>query len=1507
MNVSESGHGPDDLFFGAIIDSYLGNPRFLRRNWLAVELEETLRNADCRFLLMTAAPGAGKSAFIAQIAHDHPNWPVYFIRRDQRAAFGAVGAHSFLMRIGYQLAALYPELFTPEKVKLVVEQRIGVVDESGVAVGAEVERVIASPFYQQTVRIRQQVERNKGAVVGLRVGEWVVDPSLIPLSDLQNLALIDPATSLLALRPEEKIVILVDALDELRYHHADQTLLQWLTNCPQLPRNIRFVLTSRPPDQALIAFSEKQRPFVQTLTLGARADLVKKDLELYVGRLVTEPVVAVSLEQMGQESGEFSFRAIAKANDNIGYLDALARGIDQTIGSGNEAALVELLSLHSLPDHLEGLYAFFLRQVRAAVDRQSVEIDDAGEVHYAPAWPAVYKRALGALAVAREPLTLGQIKSLGGVAANEDYLSEALNQLLQFLSVVNGHHRFYHASVGEFLTAQETRENPETADLYVDPVRWHGQIANHYWKAGQGDWQSCDEYGLNHLATHLFESRRHDRLQNLISKAWMDARYAGGGYVYQGFLNDVDLAWQTELAKKDCDAIILARLQMARLVVTQHASLYTDIDLKTLVWLGREQEALAHARLRRMPNERFDGLFAVYCAIEELSGCDLRLYSEVLRLANTLPAEGQRAAALKKFPAIQDDSNDFDPDGYKELLIDALKSGQQMSLLSQAEPLVALAERIGSAGRSALLEEVVHSAMPAIRESGFPEQRAESLSRLAAALTASGAIAQAEKIWEEAEAIIANWGNNHLHILAMATADLTQRLYGNGLGEKAQQIAIRIDEKIRRQYQDLDVDDDQLPEAWAWLGAMWIHLDKQERGEEIFSDLDNLLSKLVKDKRWESVAPYFAKERIREAMLRACRFGQARKYGTWLGNEAAILVAQAQAAISGVETSAKQILAEATRAVLEMPRTPDYKQKEWVKTFNQLLQALGRAGQLARPDWSPFYKDDGEALSIQACWTARAGGKEQAEKLLTMALSANSAIDRGLWNDTFQRIAQALARAGDLRSARSVIERIDETPQRLAALVELGKGFARVNLHSEADTCFEESCALVLKLGENSAAPGLSDIAFQSVIESGRQRLIEDLLSNSSEPERDLIPRPFFRVLLRTGNFEKARALIEQEKDRIYLGDYSAQVLAEALISAKQPAEAEALIESRGSVPSINRILIGANPIRQNPIRLHDNCYLSSSWGKTLARLAVCFAQLQEYTRCSRIIDALRESIDALGNRHSRTQIISDLGWALALIGHEEEAAEVFQQAEDSLKIVKGSGDRKWWAYLLEALASSGSVSRTVALSERIMKAVDSSDDGQNGILQDCAIACGKGGYFELAHKFIDRMPGSHWKRGAFRELSHDAVQGGELTFAVQLAFAWPGWMEYRHWMEMLTRLAEALVDAERFDDLRSLIPLAKEARLRHGLLARLAAGLARAKQISKAFDAIESTDLEHAMIFLADSSVAFDQIKPGLSLDVLEEAAGVAGWARADWRKIREILAEPGVAPNDKAEIEPL
>ena len=84
--------------------------------------------------------------------------------------------------------------------------------EQGEAVGAEVKRLTASPFYQKILQIEQHVQANQGKVIGLRVEELVIETRLLSVEDLLHLALIDPARALQRIDSKRQIVILIDAL-----------------------------------------------------------------------------------------------------------------------------------------------------------------------------------------------------------------------------------------------------------------------------------------------------------------------------------------------------------------------------------------------------------------------------------------------------------------------------------------------------------------------------------------------------------------------------------------------------------------------------------------------------------------------------------------------------------------------------------------------------------------------------------------------------------------------------------------------------------------------------------------------------------------------------------------------------------------------------------------------------------------------------------------------------------------------------------------------------------------------------------------------------------------------------------------------------------------------------------------------------------------------------------------------------------------------------------------------
>ena len=411
------------------------------------------------------------------------------------------------------------------------------------------------------------------------------------------------------------------------------------------------MLTSRPPDETLKRFCDKQESRLAELTIAEDDKNVGHDVDTFVTKLIGEPAFAQALEQTEDGAQAFAKKAADKAHGNLGYLDALARGIDQAISRNDTKLLAEFVALKELPIDLVGLYAFFLRQIKTSVARERVELNDpeTGEVYDKPVWPAVYHPILGVLAVAIEPLDLDLIVRLGGIRTERVWVSGALDRILQFLDLVNGRYRLYHATVAEFLTAERTRDNddPNTKALYQDPSKMHRQIADYYWRCRE-NWSKCDSYGLDSLAIHLFKSEDSQRLFQLVDPSWMEARVLAQASSYRGFLADLDVAREEvrrlgRVAK--CSPLLLSRAVRVTLVRSCINS----------VMNAYPPALVAQAAVR--------GLWPVERALNiarQLPGAGDRAYMYAVLLSAGVSGSARRMAADEGFEAILETHYDKD-------------------------------------------------------------------------------------------------------------------------------------------------------------------------------------------------------------------------------------------------------------------------------------------------------------------------------------------------------------------------------------------------------------------------------------------------------------------------------------------------------------------------------------------------------------------------------------------------------------------------------------------------------------------------------------------------------------------------------------------------------------------------------------------------------------------------------------------------------------------------------
>ncbi len=313
--------------------------------------------------------------------------------------------------------------------------------------------------------------------------------------------------------------------------------------------------------------------------------------------------------------------AVQKADGNLGYLDALARTIDASLEAGDQAMLERALALDDVPATLNGLHAFFLQQIQARVQDDSIEVVDAstGETHYLKAWPAVFRRILGSLSVARQPLLLEQVRRLGGISADLTYVTDALGALRQILNPTPGLYSFYHDTLPEFLTATATQADPAYQQLAVNPLEANLRIVSVYRKGAASwaevDWEQVDDYGLLQLPAHLQAagSEMASQLPELVSwpvRRVMLARFQTDG----AFQALVDRAAGQALQEGDVRKALpqvfflaLARAQAARSGNWVHPKV-----LGLMARLGAMDRALVYLALMDPGQHRFRGAIEIY-------------------------------------------------------------------------------------------------------------------------------------------------------------------------------------------------------------------------------------------------------------------------------------------------------------------------------------------------------------------------------------------------------------------------------------------------------------------------------------------------------------------------------------------------------------------------------------------------------------------------------------------------------------------------------------------------------------------------------------------------------------------------------------------------------------------------------------------------------------------------------------------------------------------------------
>src|ERR1041384_3960307 len=517
--------------FNDIIDRLYDPSSFLERPWLVDEIARFL-DGDRRHLIIVGEPGSGKSAFVAYLASVW-NCPRYFIRVDSIRSASGISARAFLVALGTQLYQKYgPDVFPSERKN--IEVWAGLTGGRAEVVGQFIDRLYTLPFLPTTraVELRSCMAFGDAKVIGQRINEVHNITLSLDEPTLLHVTLVAPLRKLHEIAPEEKVVILVDALDEAT-QLAGKSIIEVIPGAvdPEFPPNLRLVMTSRLGDH-LAAFASEDLLYLDDEAKGY-LQAAQRDARIYIDKRLKEEPLAKAVAALRDDEVRNLVTEIQKNSaSNFLYLFHYFNEVESMVRQGKS------LTALSFPKGIDGIYRFFaLEKIKGDIDLHD--------------WREIYLPILGILAVATEPLARKLLASLAGVAIeNVDFV---IGELGQFLDVFTGTrtnlYRLYHKSFGDYLL-----DPGRNRDWPLDATKIHGQIVDHFWPTHASGGNVVlkltgeDDYAYRNLTAHLFQADRIDQLHNLVATGeselvWAEAHYRRFGS-YQHYLEDLDVAWQ---------------------------------------------------------------------------------------------------------------------------------------------------------------------------------------------------------------------------------------------------------------------------------------------------------------------------------------------------------------------------------------------------------------------------------------------------------------------------------------------------------------------------------------------------------------------------------------------------------------------------------------------------------------------------------------------------------------------------------------------------------------------------------------------------------------------------------------------------------------------------------------------------------------------------------------------------------------------------------------------------
>jgi hypothetical protein len=654
---------------------------FSGRTWVLPRLLQWWDREAARLFLLTGGPGTGKSMLMAWLAGlgAEPSDPAAVEHLTRLRSL--VKAAHFCQASSQNTS---PRAFAQGLANQLTASVPGFADALAATLGDRVQ--IVGTAHAGTAAAGS-------TVTGLLIQRIELGPG----GDSFDAAFTQPLTKLYERGHTAPILLLVDSLDEAQTYREGTKIVDRLSRLEDLPAGVRILATSR--DTPEVRKFLRGVPGLDLNDASDNAEDLRDYIQLRLATLtsVDEHARAAFATRLAQHaSGVFLYAAV--------LLDDLARRPSSELPD---------LDTWPLPAGLAGIYREFL--VRPLGNQTDTWID-----HYEP--------ILGLLAVARdEGLTTRQLSNIVGRDVRRP-----LQACKQYLAGEwpDGPFRPFHQSFVDFLL-EATDEN---VDFRIDGAAMHRRLADYYWSLRDSGWIDCDAYGRRNLALHIREAGQPRRLDELIARDWMAARYEAEEYTHDGFVADVDLAWSTAQDEPMDETAIVRGVRYALLrssinsISQSHVAALVARALEEGVWTAGRAFALA-SRLR---DTAAIHTWTTILATQVLTAAERReARDRAVAAGRGIRKPQERAAALiALLPHL-------DGDLRADVLDEALEAARRSEyIVRRVELLSSLASHLYGAERERVLHHAVDAAgeMAAQPPSGDARSRGDAMLRLATLL-----------------------------------------------------------------------------------------------------------------------------------------------------------------------------------------------------------------------------------------------------------------------------------------------------------------------------------------------------------------------------------------------------------------------------------------------------------------------------------------------------------------------------------------------------------------------------------------------------------------------------------------------------------------------------------------------------------------------------------------------------------------------------------------------------